>query len=108
MKKAATIQKNIRFSKSVVALIEPKAKRLGYSFTDYVKFLVAKDIENEVFDKDFYVNDIGANQYPYEKVEDEELNNLIADILQARKDSKAGKLPVLKTSDDIDNFFDSL
>lgn len=41
------IKKTVRFSEEVIIQIEKKAKAKGLKFSDYIRFLVYKDLESK-------------------------------------------------------------
>jgi hypothetical protein len=87
------IQKNIRFPQRVVELIEEEGmSKFGFSFSKYVQYLILKEAEEIM------------------QVEEEVLNDpqLVEDIILARKMSKEGKLPTVRTKKEIEDYINSL
>lgn len=78
-----TVQKNIRFSKTVVEVLEREGSKMDLSFTEYIKFLAHKKVE-EALHKD---------------------STLINDIKLARIEDSQGKLTTLSTNDEIEDYF---
>ena len=78
------------FPAQLVRLGEKKAKRLGFTLTEYLHYLLAKDIKE----------DLENISYVDEKTEKE--------IGLALQDHKAGKTVTLSDNDDIKKYFDSL
>lgn len=88
-----TIQKNLRFPSNIVEVLESEGGKLGFSFTDYIKYLAVKKVE-EIMKRE-------REEVLYDAA-------LIADIIDARRDIKSGKLTYLKTDKEIEEHFASL
>jgi hypothetical protein len=84
------VQKNIYFSDTIVKLGEKKAKTIGLSFNEWVKYLVTKEVEtiSEVYE-----------------IASPELEEAIGRGLE---DHKAGRLKVLSTDKEIEDYLTKL
>ncbi len=85
------IQKNLRFSKNIIDVLEPKAKKLGFTFNDFVKYLVTKEAEKEIESIE-YIND----------------PELIKAVKEAEEDHAAGRLKTLSSPQEMNNYFKNL
>lgn len=83
--------KHIRLPVNIIDVIEEEAQVYGYKFNDWVKHILTQRAM-DIREKEETIVDEG----------------LVRDIIQGRKDYKAGKLTALKSDKDIDTFFENL
>jgi len=84
------VQKSIRFPAKAVEIIDQEVRStLGIDFNEYLKVHVVTKAERI------------QNKHAH-------TSQLVAEIEQTKKDVKNGKVPVLRTNEDIDKFFDAL
>lgn len=84
------VQKLINFSPRLYKNAALKAERIGFTFSDYVKFLIASDIKAQVEETEFFSQ------------EEEE------SIMRGIDDYKNGRGFLAKTNADIKRHLDSL
>lgn len=88
MNRTATIQKHIYLPLQLAELGKLKARRMGYSLTKYMEYLLAKDVEREA--ERVEILDRKTIQYIGKAIKDTEEDNF-------------DKL--LETEEDIDKYF---
>jgi hypothetical protein len=84
-----TVIKQLTFPKEMVATIEGRAKSFGYDFAEYVRFILAKDMEKEL-----------DNGYLSPE--------LLRDIEESYEDYKNGNYTTLRSRKDIKKYMKSL
>jgi wyosine [tRNA(Phe)-imidazoG37] synthetase (radical SAM superfamily) len=87
-----TVTKQITFPMELLKVLEPKAKRYGYTFPGYVRYVLTKDMEKE-FEK--------------KKIEEFE-KSLAKGVENSVKEYEEGKGIALDSDEAIDNFFNTL
>ncbi len=84
-----TIQKNLRFSPSVVAVLEREGEKLGYNFNQFANYIITKAAENfmskPLLDLD-----------------------LMMEIIESEKLSEMGKLPKASNDKEIEDYINSV
>jgi hypothetical protein len=89
-----SVTRQITFPKRLMDFIESKAKTYGYTFPQYVRYVLTKDIDK----KDFYLG-------PTEYIDDEELAE---SIRKGVKEYEGGKTVVLRNKKEIRDHFNSM
>ena len=89
-----SVTRQITFPKRLMDSIESKAKTYGYTFPQYVRYVLTKDIDK----KDFYLG-------PTEYIDDEELAE---SIKKGIKEYEEGKTVVLRSKKEIRDHFNSM
>ena len=74
--------------------VESRARQYGYSFPEYVRYVLTKDVEK----KDFYIG-------PTEYVDDEELAESIREGI---REYEEGKAVTLRGKKEIRDYFNSI
>ncbi len=87
-----SVTRQITFPSRLMDIAESKAKIFGYSFPEYVRYVLTKDIEN------FYLG-------PEEYLDDPKL---LKDIEDGIKEYREGKAISLKSPKEIEDYFSSL
>jgi hypothetical protein len=88
------VTRQITFPKKLMDSVESRAKTFGYTFPQYVRYVLTKDIDR----KDFYLG-------PTEDIDDEELAESIREGL---KEYEEGKTVTLRSKKEIRDYFNSL
>jgi hypothetical protein len=88
------VTRQITFPKKLMDSVESRAKQYGYSFPEYVRYLLTKDVEK----KDFYIG-------PTEYIDDEELAESIREGI---KEYQEGKTVTLRSKREIRAYFNSI
>jgi len=87
-----SVTRQITFPSRLMDIAESKAKIYGYSFPEYVRYVLTKDVENFFLGPEEYIDD----------------PQLAKDIKDGIREYKEGKTIVLKNSKEIDDYFSSL
>ncbi len=88
-----SVTKQITFPSRLMDVASARARGLGYSFPEYVRFVLTKEVENDVFP------DYG------EVITDRQV---IKDVTQALKEYNKGKGVELKNDKEINDYFTAL
>ena len=88
------VTRQITFPKKLMDAVESRAKQYGYSFPEYVRYVLTKDVDR----KDFYLG-------PTEDIDDEELAESIREGI---KEYKEGKTVTLRSKREIRDYFNSI
>ena len=88
------VTRQITFPKRLMDSVESRARSYGYSFPQYVRYVLTKDIDR----KDFYLG-------PTEDIDDEELAKSIREGL---KEYEEGKTVTLRSKKEIRDYFNSI
>ncbi len=88
------VTRQITFPKRLMDSVEARAKTFGYTFPQYVRYVLTKDVDR----KDFYLG-------PTEYIDDEELAESIREGL---KEYEEGKTVTLRSKREIRDYFNSI
>lgn len=88
------VTRQITFPKKLMDSVESRAKQYGYSFPEYVRYVLTKEVEK----KDFYIG-------PTEYIDDEELAESIREGI---KEYQEGKTVTLRSKREIRAYFNSI
>ncbi len=89
-----SVTRQITFPSKLMDMVDSRAKMFGYSFPEYVRYVLTKDIDRE----DFY---LGTTEY----IDDKEL---VDTIKEGIKEYEEGKCTTLSSPEEIDAYFASL
>jgi hypothetical protein len=89
-----SVTRQITFPKKLMDSVESRAKDFGYSFPQYVRYVLTKEVEK----KDFYIG-------PTEYIDDEELAESIREGI---KEYQEGKTVTLRSKKEILAYFNSI
>lgn len=89
-----SVTRQITFPKKLMDSVESRAKDFGYSFPQYVRYVLTKEVEK----KDFYIG-------PTEYIDDEELAESIREGI---KEYQEGKTVTLRNKKEIRAYFNSI
>jgi hypothetical protein len=88
------VTRQITFPKKLMDSVESRAREYGYSFPEYVRYVLTKDVDR----KDFFLG-------PTEYIDDEELAESIREGI---KEYEEGKTVTLRSKRDIRDYFNSI
>ena len=88
------VTRQITFPKRLMDSVESRARQYGYSFPEYVRYVLTKELDR----KDFYLG-------PTEYIDDEELAD---SIRKGIKEYEEGKTITLRSKKEIRDYFDSI
>jgi hypothetical protein len=86
----SVVKKNMTFPKKLVEILEKKAKKVGFSFPEYVRYVLLRSVEPEIEEVEFV---------------DEQTEK---DIGQALKEYAEGKYVTLRSHKEIHDYFSKL
>ncbi len=87
-----SVTRQITFPSRLMDIAESKARIYGYSFPEYVRYVLTKDVEGFHLGSEEYIDD----------------PQLAKDIEDGIKEYKEGKTIALRNSKEIDDYFSSL
>lgn len=88
------VTRQITFPKRLMDSVESRARQYGYSFPEYVRYVLTKDVEK----KDFYIG-------PTEYIDDEELAESIREGI---REYEEGETVILRNKKEMRDYFNSI